>query len=91
MTKRREGAEMSTPIIPLGDLDRLTRERAEADRAYNDALTVLDGVVQHFGEPIPPPPEYDECQVTSLNQRWELLTLKSSEGRGWRRWLREQV
>ena len=60
-------------------------------RAYNDALTVLDGVIQQLGEPIPPPPEYDEGQLTALNQRWELLTLKSTEGRGWKRWLREQV
>ena len=82
---------MSTPITPLSDLDRLQRERAEADRAYNDALTVLDEVIQQLGEPIPPPPEYDEGQVTSLNQRWELLTLRSTDGRGWRRWLREQV
>ena len=82
---------MSTPINHLGDLDRLKRERAEADRAYNDALTVLDGVIQHLREPIAPPPDYDEFQVTALNQQWELLTLKSTEGSGWARWLREQV
>ena len=82
---------MLTPTNHLGDLDRLKRERAEADRAYNDALTVLDGVIQHLREPIAPPPDYDESQVTSLNQQWELLTLKSAEGSGWVRWLREQV
>ena len=82
---------MSTPFNHLGDLDRLKRERAEADRAYNDALTVLDGVIQRVREPIAPPPDYDEFQVTSLNQQWELLTLKSAEGSRWVRWLREQV
>ena len=56
-----------------------------------DALTVLDGVVQHAREPIAAPPDYDETQVTSLNQQWELLTLKSAEGSGWVRWLHKQV
>ena len=51
----------------------------------------MDGVIQHLREPIAPPPDYDESQVTSLNQQWELLTLKSAEGSGWVRWLREQV
>ena len=82
---------LSTPIDHLGDLDRLKLERAEADRAYNDALTVLDGVVQHAREPIDAPPDYDETQVPLLNQQWELLTLKSAEGSGWVRWLRKHV
>ena len=33
-------------------------------------------------------PPYDEFQITPLNERWELLSLKPDEGRGWLRRLR---
>jgi len=35
---------------------RLERERAAADRAYNDALTALDRALQTSAPPLPPPP-----------------------------------
>jgi O-antigen chain-terminating methyltransferase len=38
------------------DLDRLARERAEADRRYNEALTTLDRAVVRAGEVTAPPP-----------------------------------
>jgi SAM-dependent methyltransferase len=49
-------------------LTRLAREREAADRAYNDALTAVDrGMVRDVALP-PPPPVYDESQITPLNQ-----------------------
>ena len=70
------------------ELARLKRERDEADRLYNEALTNLDAVVQKPRESPHPPPPYDEFQITPLNERWELLSLKPDEGRGWLRRLR---
>ena len=68
------------------ELARLTRERDKADRAYNDALTALDAAIQHLRELPHPPPQYDEYQITPLNERWELLPLKPAEEGG--RWLK---
>jgi SAM-dependent methyltransferase len=65
------------------DLARVTREREEADRLYNDALTKLDNAIARPREFPQPPPGYDETQITPLNQRWELLSLKPEEGTGW--------
>src|SRR3990170_6164277 len=70
------------------ELARLKRERDEADRLYNEALTNLDAVVQKPRESPHPPPPYDEFQITPLNERWELLSLKPDEGKGWLRRLR---
>ncbi len=70
------------------EIDRLKRERDEADRLYNEALTRLDAAIQTPREFPHPPPPYDEFQITPLNQRWELLSLKPDEGRGWLRRLR---
>src|SRR3989337_864320 len=79
------------PIEEKGSADelaRLKRERDEADRRYNGALTQLDAVVQKPRDFPHPPPPYDEFQITPLNERWELLPLKPDEGRGWLRRLR---
>ena len=70
------------------ELARLRRERDEADRFYNEALTRLDAAIHQTRELPHPPPAYDEFQVTTLNDRWELLPLKPDEGRGWLRRLR---
>ena len=70
------------------ELARLKRERDEADRRYNAALTGLDAAIQTPRDLPHPPPPYDEFQVTPLNQRWELLSLKPDEGAGWLRRLR---
>jgi 2-polyprenyl-3-methyl-5-hydroxy-6-metoxy-1,4-benzoquinol methylase len=64
---------------------RLKRERDEADRHYNEALTKLDTAIQKPRDLPHPPPPYDEFQITPLNERWELLSLKPDEGRGWLR------
>jgi 2-polyprenyl-3-methyl-5-hydroxy-6-metoxy-1,4-benzoquinol methylase len=72
-------------------LARLKRERDEADRRYNDALTHLDAAIQVPRDFPHPPPPYDEFQITPLNQRWELLSLKPHEGSGWLRRLRSHA
>jgi SAM-dependent methyltransferase len=52
---------------------RLKRERDEADRRYNDALTALDQVIVRAPSLPHPPPVYDEHQVTPLNQSCDVL------------------
>ena len=60
--------------LPLDDLVvRLERERLEADRLYNEALTALDQAVQQAPRLPPPPPRYDDRNVTPLNQAWDIL------------------
>ena len=55
------------------DLEGLKAERAEADRAYNDALTRLDRAIQALPAIFPqPPPVPDEHQVTPLNTLWKI-------------------
>lgn len=73
------------------DLARLKRERDEADRRYNAALTHLDAAIQTPRDFPHPPPAYDEFQITPLNERWELLSLKPHEGSGWLRRLRSHA
>ena len=66
------------------DLRRLERERSEADRHYNEALTLLDAALQ--GEPaLPPPPSpIDESFITPINERWRILPDAAPAERGWR-------
>ena len=54
-------------------LARLERERADADRAYNDALTALDRAIQ--GAPALPaaPSPYDDRKVAAINDAWDIL------------------
>jgi hypothetical protein len=55
------------------DLEGLKAERAEADRAYNEALTRLDRAIQQLPAVFPqPPPVPDEHQVTPLNTLWKI-------------------
>jgi O-antigen chain-terminating methyltransferase len=62
------------PDQPLDDLVvRLERERVEADQLYNEALTALDRAVQQAPRLPPPPPCYDDRNVTPLNQAWDIL------------------
>ncbi len=70
------------------ELARLKRERDQADRRYNEALTKLDAAIRKPRETPHPPPPYDESQITPLNERWELLSLKPEEGTGWFRRMR---
>ena len=75
----------------VDELARLQRERDGADRLYNDALTRLDAAIQKPRDLPHPPPPYDEFQITALNERWELLSLKPQEGSGWLRRVREHA
>jgi O-antigen chain-terminating methyltransferase len=59
---------------------RLKRERDEADRRYNDALTALDRVVVRPPTLPHPPPVYDEHQVTPLNQTCDVLVAPAAAG-----------
>ena len=59
---------------PLDDLVvRLERERLEADRLYNDALTALDRALHQPPRLPPPPPRYDDQNVEPLNAAWDIL------------------
>jgi SAM-dependent methyltransferase len=73
--------------VTLADLTRLKAEREEADRRYNDALTLLDrSVLQALPELPQPPRPLDESQVTPLNERWEIVPRDPIAGTtGWRR------
>src|SRR5687767_4066239 len=54
-------------------LARLERERADADREYNERLTGVDQSLLKRPEFPHPPPAYDEAQITPLNQAWNIL------------------
>ena len=63
----------SERTVSQEDLARLKRDREEADRRYNAALTELDAAIRGLpGIPHPPPPP-DETQVTPLNTSWDIL------------------
>ena len=54
-------------------LERLKRERDEADRRYNEALTALD---RSIGAPLAlpdPPPSFDAHQAAALNDAWNVV------------------
>jgi SAM-dependent methyltransferase len=63
------------------DLAQLRTERDEADRRYNEALTALDRALPAFGDPPARPPDFDEHQITPLNERWEILAGQGMPGR----------
>jgi SAM-dependent methyltransferase len=60
-------------------LRRLKKERDEADRRYNDALTELDRALRPPSELPGPPPAYDEQQITPLNEAWNILPDRPAE------------
>jgi SAM-dependent methyltransferase len=63
---------------PLQDLlSRLERERLEADRRYNDALTALDAAARVLAAAPPESPPlvpYDPSQLPRVNERWQILS-----------------
>ena len=77
--------------LTVDDLARLKRERDEADRAYNDALTALDRAVQRRRDMPHPPPSYDEHQITSLNEQCDLLQTRPTRPPGWRGWVHSLI
>jgi SAM-dependent methyltransferase len=54
-------------------LQRLQKEREEADRRYNEALTALDRSVGGSLELADPPPGFDAHQIGPLNQAWNII------------------
>jgi O-antigen chain-terminating methyltransferase len=54
-------------------LARLARERAEADRRYNEALTAVDRASLRVHDLPHPPPPYDDSQITPINLHWNIL------------------
>lgn len=73
------------------ELARLEQERDNADRAYNEALTRVDGSIKPPRELPHPPRSYDDHQIPTLNERWELLSLKPADGGGWLQRLRQHM
>ena len=62
------------PERPLEDLlARLERERLEADRLYNEALTAVDRAIQEAPALPDPPRSYDDSRVTPINLAWKIL------------------
>ncbi len=59
---------------------RLTQERDDADRRYNEALTALDRALVRAPEFPHPPPLYDEHQITPLNQAWDVIAAPAAGG-----------
>jgi O-antigen chain-terminating methyltransferase len=64
-------------------LRRLKREREEADRRYNDALTALDRALPAPPEWPSPPPGLDDSQLARLNDSWNTLAA-APPAAGWR-------
>ena len=59
---------------PLEDLlARLERERLEADRLYNEALTAVDRAIEEAPALPDPPRRYDDSRVTPINLAWTIL------------------
>jgi len=65
----------------LDDPQRLKAERESADRTYNEALTMLDGAIQHPPADFPHAPRPpDEHQVAPLNTLWRITAPPSPKG-----------
>jgi 2-polyprenyl-3-methyl-5-hydroxy-6-metoxy-1,4-benzoquinol methylase len=54
-------------------LERLEKERAEADRLYNERLTAVDVSLLRLPDFPHPPPAYDDSQITPLNESFTIL------------------
>ena len=52
---------------------RLERERAEADRLYNEALTAVDRAIQSLPRLPNPPGAYDSGALDAVNRAWNIL------------------
>ena len=71
---------------PAGEFDQIQAARDQADRAYNQALTVLDrAIVQKPALPHAAA-GVDDSQISPLNASWRLAPDEGLElGTGWRR------
>jgi SAM-dependent methyltransferase len=77
----------TTGARALDDADReeLRRERADADRRYNEALTALDALLGAVAPPLPPTaPPPDSTAVAAINDRWRIVPSPPAFAAGWR-------
>ena len=65
-------------------LRRLDREREEADRRYNDALTALDRALPRPGEWPSSGRSVDDYQLPSINDTWNIAATAPAAQPGWR-------
>jgi SAM-dependent methyltransferase len=65
-------------------LRRLDKERDEADRRYNDALTALDRSVPRPAEWPSPHAIADDSQLASINGAWDIAPGAPAPQPGWR-------
>ena len=73
------------------DLDRLQRERAEADRQYNDALTALDRAIRAAPAIPHAPSAVDPTAMDTLRRLVDGTPEPPAAGGGWRGWARRFV
>jgi SAM-dependent methyltransferase len=65
-------------------LGRLDREREEADRRYNDALTAVDRTVPTPREWPSPHEAVDDSQLAALTGAWDIAAAAPAPQPGWR-------
>jgi SAM-dependent methyltransferase len=65
-------------------LDRLDRERGEADRRYNDALTAVDRTAPAPREWPSPHAAVDDSQIAAINGAWDIAATAPALQSGWR-------
>jgi SAM-dependent methyltransferase len=61
-------------------LQRLGRERDEADRLYNEALTALDRSVTGRLDVPDPSPAFDDHRIAALNEAWNVVPAPPAAG-----------
>jgi SAM-dependent methyltransferase len=61
-------------------LQRLAKEREDADRRYNGALTALDKAVARRLDVPDPSPAFDDHQIDALNGAWNILPAPPQAG-----------
>ncbi|MQA28512.1 MAG: methyltransferase domain-containing protein [Luteitalea sp.] len=77
-------AESESRIDDL--MARLERERLDADRRYNEALTAVDHAIQS-PQALPPAPDYDPSRIAGLNADWDPLPADTPGREGAGSWL----
>ena len=83
---------MATRIGNDDEITRLKQARAAADRAYNDALTLVDRTLAPRPELPEPPRAFDQQQLHPINQGWRIAPdVEQLLGTGWKRRLRAWV
>ena len=82
---------MTDRTISTKDLNRLKRERGEADRKYNEALTALDRAIRELPEIPHPPPAIDTSKIDTLLQLSHDKAEPPEPVSGWRGWVKRFI